>query len=83
MVKAADEEYKMPFFPPVLQWFPIYRGEAKAGELLAAFEMLQVCFLNICLSKQNKARAVSSYPILFGSLSEMSVVLNYSSENSF
>eukprot|EP00794_Sanderia_malayensis_P004875 gene4875-5514_t len=42
VVKAADEPYEKPFFPPVLQWFPIYRGETKAGELLAAFEMFQI-----------------------------------------
>jgi len=42
VVKLAEEKYEKPFFPPILQWFPIYRGEMRAGELLAAFEMLQV-----------------------------------------
>ena len=43
VVKGCDEPYDKPFFPPSLQWFPIYRGETKAGELLAAFEMFHVC----------------------------------------
>ena len=42
VVKLAHEPYEKPFFPPVLQWFPIYRGDTKAGELLAAFEMFHV-----------------------------------------
>lgn len=42
VVKLAEEIYEKPFFPPVLQWFPIYRGEMRAGELLGAFELLQV-----------------------------------------
>eukprot|EP00795_Rhopilema_esculentum_P007851 gene7851-13729_t len=42
VVKGAEEPYERPFFPPVLQWFPIYRGDTKAGELLAAFEMFHV-----------------------------------------
>lgn len=44
VVKLAEEIYEKPFFPPVLQWFPIYRGEMRAGELLGAFELLQVNF---------------------------------------
>lgn len=42
VVKLAEEKYERPFFPPVLQWFPIYRGEMRAGDVLAAFEMLQI-----------------------------------------
>lgn len=42
IVKMACEPYEKPFFPPALEWFQIYRGEEKAGELLAAFELLQV-----------------------------------------
>jgi hypothetical protein len=38
----ACEPYEKPFFPPALEWFQILRGEEKAGELLAAFELLQV-----------------------------------------
>lgn len=38
----ACEPYEKPFFPPALEWFQIFRGEEKAGELLAAFELLQV-----------------------------------------
>ena len=42
IVKMACEPYEKPFFPPALEWFQIFRGEEKAGELLAAFELLQV-----------------------------------------
>ena len=41
-MKMACEPYEKPFFPPALEWFQIFRGEEKAGELLAAFELLQV-----------------------------------------
>ncbi|XP_065061799.1 otoferlin-like isoform X2 [Rhopilema esculentum] len=42
VVKLANQPYEKPFFPPILQWFPIWHGEEKAGDLLAAFELLQV-----------------------------------------
>ena len=42
VVKLAVQPYEAPFFPPNLQWFPICRGDEKAGDLLAAFELLQV-----------------------------------------
>ena len=42
----ACEPYEKPFFPPALEWFQIFRGEEKAGELLAAFELLQVSRFN-------------------------------------
>ena len=42
IVKMACEPYEKPFFPPALEWFQVFRGEEKAGELLAAFELLQV-----------------------------------------
>lgn len=50
IVKLAHEKYEKPVFPPALEWFEILRGDEKAGELLAAFELLQVvdegkCFL--------------------------------------
>ncbi|XP_047135991.1 otoferlin isoform X1 [Hydra vulgaris] len=50
LVKLAHEKYEKPLFPPALEWFEIMRGEERAGELLAAFELLQVveegkCFL--------------------------------------
>lgn len=38
----SNEEYEQPKFPPRLEWWDIYRGSEKAGELLAAFELLQV-----------------------------------------
>lgn len=43
-VKLANESYEKPEFPPSLEWFEIYRGQEKAGELLATFEMLEVSF---------------------------------------
>ena len=42
VVKASSEKYNKPNFPPQLEWFDICRGSDRAGELLAAFELLQV-----------------------------------------
>lgn len=42
LVKKADQKYEGPLFPPKLEWFQIYRGDNKAGEILAAFELFQV-----------------------------------------
>lgn len=42
LVKMADEAYCLPRFPPQLEYYQIYRGNATAGDLLAAFELLQV-----------------------------------------
>lgn len=44
VVKLASEKYDKPNFPPALEWFEIQRGDEKAGELLAAFELLHVSF---------------------------------------
>ncbi|XP_056017603.1 otoferlin-like isoform X2 [Ostrea edulis] len=41
VVKMKDEKYDMPKFPPRLEWWDIYRGPDKAGQLLACFELLQ------------------------------------------
>uniref|UniRef100_A0AAX7UIX9 C2 domain-containing protein n=1 Tax=Astatotilapia calliptera TaxID=8154 RepID=A0AAX7UIX9_ASTCA len=41
-IKMCDEHYAPPRFPPQLEYFQIYRGNCTAGELLAAFELLQV-----------------------------------------
>ncbi|KAK2155008.1 hypothetical protein LSH36_251g03028 [Paralvinella palmiformis] len=43
-VKKSDEKYERPNFPPQLEWSDICRGPDRAGELLAAFELLQVLF---------------------------------------
>ncbi|KAM9062598.1 otoferlin isoform 10-T11 [Sarcophilus harrisii] len=42
VVKMADEDYCPPRFPPQLEYYQIYRGNATAGDLLAAFELLQI-----------------------------------------
>ncbi|XP_055482446.1 otoferlin isoform X4 [Psammomys obesus] len=42
LVKMADEAYCSPRFPPQLEYYQIYRGNATAGDLLAAFELLQI-----------------------------------------
>uniref|UniRef100_G1QPU0 Otoferlin n=1 Tax=Nomascus leucogenys TaxID=61853 RepID=G1QPU0_NOMLE len=42
LVKMADEVYCPPRFPPQLEYYQIYRGNATAGDLLAAFELLQI-----------------------------------------
>uniref|UniRef100_A0A672H7D0 Otoferlin n=1 Tax=Salarias fasciatus TaxID=181472 RepID=A0A672H7D0_SALFA len=41
-IKMCDEHYGPPRFPPQLEYYQIYRGNCTAGELLAAFELLQV-----------------------------------------
>lgn len=41
-VKLKDETYAKPKFPPSLEWFDISRGSDHAGELLAAFELLEI-----------------------------------------
>ncbi|ESO87490.1 hypothetical protein LOTGIDRAFT_63021, partial [Lottia gigantea] len=42
VVKQSTEKYDPPKFPPRLEWWDITRGMDRAGELLAAFELLQV-----------------------------------------
>ncbi|XP_068136047.1 otoferlin isoform X8 [Hyperolius riggenbachi] len=42
VVKMADERYCAPRFPPQLEYYQIYRGNSTAGDLLAAFELLQI-----------------------------------------
>ncbi|XP_069742580.1 otoferlin isoform X1 [Narcine bancroftii] len=42
VVKMAEEEYGPPRFPPQLEYYQIYRGNSTAGDLLAAFELLQI-----------------------------------------
>ncbi|XP_039980979.1 LOW QUALITY PROTEIN: otoferlin [Xiphias gladius] len=41
-IKMCDEHYGPPRFPPQLEYYQIYRGNYTAGELLAAFELLQI-----------------------------------------
>jgi len=43
VIKGSTEKYEKPNFPPQLEWFDVCRGPDMAGELLAAFELLQVC----------------------------------------
>ncbi|XP_076380507.1 otoferlin isoform X2 [Megalopta genalis] len=40
-VKLAFESYSPPEFPPSLEWHDVTRGAARAGELLAVFELLE------------------------------------------
>ncbi|XP_073529924.1 otoferlin isoform X16 [Phyllobates terribilis] len=42
VVKMADERYCPPRFPPQLEYYQIYRGNSTAGDLLGAFELLQI-----------------------------------------
>ncbi|KAM6954586.1 otoferlin [Aplochiton taeniatus] len=42
ITKMCDERYGPPRFPPQLEYYQIYRGNCTAGDLLAAFELLQV-----------------------------------------
>ncbi|CAM9619692.1 unnamed protein product [Lampetra fluviatilis] len=42
VVKISTEPYEPPRFPPMLDYYQIYRGPLTAGELLASFELLQV-----------------------------------------
>lgn len=41
-VKLKEDKYVKPAFPPPLEWFTITRGVDHAGELLAAFELLEI-----------------------------------------
>lgn len=56
VVKMADEHYGPPRFPPQLEYYQIYRGNCCAGELLAAFELLQVTRSNEMCSCSGLAR---------------------------
>ncbi|MFT7797485.1 otoferlin isoform X5 [Arapaima gigas] len=42
LTKMSDEHYGPPRFPPQLEYYQIYRGNSAAGDLLAAFELLQI-----------------------------------------
>lgn len=42
ITKMSDEDYGPPRFPPQLEYYQVYRGNCTAGDLLAAFELLQV-----------------------------------------
>uniref|UniRef100_A0A4W5L2Q6 Otoferlin a n=1 Tax=Hucho hucho TaxID=62062 RepID=A0A4W5L2Q6_9TELE len=42
ITKMCDEHYGPPRFPPQLEYYQIYRGNSTAGDLLAAFELLQI-----------------------------------------
>ncbi|XP_058234536.1 otoferlin isoform X1 [Hemibagrus wyckioides] len=42
LTKMVDEHYGPPRFPPQLEYYQIFRGNSTAGELLAAFELLQI-----------------------------------------
>ena len=60
IVKMAHEKYEKPNFPPALEWFEICRGDEKAGELLAAFELLQVTHVSndlMIIRKSTSTRA--------------------------
>ncbi|RXM34792.1 Otoferlin [Acipenser ruthenus] len=42
ITKMSDEHYGPPRFPPQLEYYQVYRGNCIAGDLLAAFELLQI-----------------------------------------
>uniref|UniRef100_A0A673YZT8 Otoferlin n=1 Tax=Salmo trutta TaxID=8032 RepID=A0A673YZT8_SALTR len=46
ITKMCDEHYGPPRFPPQLEYYQIYRGNSTAGDLLAAFELLQLPAIN-------------------------------------
>uniref|UniRef100_H2Z082 C2 domain-containing protein n=1 Tax=Ciona savignyi TaxID=51511 RepID=H2Z082_CIOSA len=60
VVKMSHERYEEPRFPSQLDWYQMYRGMTKAGEILAAFELLQVTFF-VCL-KNKRLILTSSVP---------------------
>ncbi|CAH2035369.1 unnamed protein product, partial [Iphiclides podalirius] len=41
-IKAFEDSYERPQFPPSLEWHEITRGDDTAGELLATFELLEI-----------------------------------------
>ncbi|KAJ8353175.1 hypothetical protein SKAU_G00207420 [Synaphobranchus kaupii] len=42
VTKMSDEDYGPPRFPPQLEYYQVYRGNCTAGDLLGAFELLQL-----------------------------------------
>ncbi|XP_077991096.1 otoferlin-like isoform X2 [Glandiceps talaboti] len=42
VIKMKNQAYREPHFPPLLEWFHIFRGSSRAGELLAAFELFEL-----------------------------------------
>lgn len=63
LVKMADEAYCPPRFPPQLEYYQIYRGNATAGDLLAAFELLQVGTGALSPSSSCCGGARGSFPV--------------------
>ena len=43
-VKMSDDIYAGPDYPAKLDWFQVYSGKNRAGEVLASFELIQVPF---------------------------------------
>ncbi|CAK1588293.1 unnamed protein product [Parnassius mnemosyne] len=41
-IKSFEDSYERPQFPPSLEWYEITRGDDRAGELLATFELLEI-----------------------------------------
>ena len=46
VITFANKDY----LPPKLEWWTIYRNQKRAGELLAAIELIEVCLLLYLLS---------------------------------
>ncbi|NXU79482.1 OTOF protein, partial [Oreotrochilus melanogaster] len=69
VVKMSDEHYCPPRFPPQLEYYQIYRGNSTAGDLLAAFELLQAqaslvgWLLGICRYLQGDPSHQGPYPL--------------------
>lgn len=63
VVKMADEHYGPPRFPPQLEYYQIYRGNCCAGEMLAAFELLQVSLSDTESAAEHAAVRSQSNPL--------------------
>ena len=60
IVKMSSEKYEAPRFPAKLDWYQIFRGSTVAGEILAAFELLQVSFFLSNLITKPRCRLFES-----------------------
>lgn len=60
-IKMCDEHYGPPRFPPQLEYYQIYRGNCTAGELLAAFELLQVKYARCTYTDTHKLIKAFTY----------------------
>lgn len=52
LVKLAMETYSPPDFPPKLQWYKFQSRKDCTGSALAAFELIEVSYIDFFFSRQ-------------------------------